>query len=232
MPETSVYGFEFEKRTEVPGRTLHGDNDTSPILARQVEDELLRVDSEVSDIGSDLQALEEATIRLAHVSLTGTVSGGTNLVIPASLRGTFRFYRVIVDGVIIGVSYRALLVLPNAITETEYRAQAIAQRPGDPPTIVAHSDQNNVGFPVMGYLGQFGPSQMELHLKPRSLGQTGFISWTGQGWSNDGSSGSAIIQSGGRWNGTSQQIDSFRVRTNNSSDEWGSNSAATLWGIR
>ena len=51
MPSTSVYGFEFENLGDEPGRTLTGgESATSPILAEQVEAELVRVDDSLSAV--------------------------------------------------------------------------------------------------------------------------------------------------------------------------------------
>lgn len=53
MPLTPVYGFSYEAMGDQPGHSLHGGSaGTEPILAEQVENELIRVDQDIEDAGN------------------------------------------------------------------------------------------------------------------------------------------------------------------------------------
>lgn len=62
MANTPVYGFDFESPDDLPGETLTGgQTGTHPILAEQVETELVRIESDVDDNAADIAALQVAT---------------------------------------------------------------------------------------------------------------------------------------------------------------------------
>lgn len=95
MPQTSPYGFEFEIVGQQPGRTLHGgDPPSSPILAEQVNDEIERVDVDVSTVQTNVDNLdaEVAWKRIAEGTHTGSafsipVPSGEYSQLKLNLRG-------------------------------------------------------------------------------------------------------------------------------------------------
>lgn len=169
-------------------------------------------------------------VRLAHVSLSGTVGTGTDLEIPAELRGLFRSYTLQVNAGITSETNRRLVVLIAGDTGANYRANARADNT-DGDTLISVA-QNNEALPQVGYLGGFAPGLAEITYRPGSLGNTGTMAWSGHGWANNGASDSTIWRSGGRWNGSSTAIDRFTLRTAATGDSWTGSSEATLWGHR
>lgn len=79
MPQTTVYGFEFEHLDQAePTRTLNGGSaGTSPILAEQVEGELVRVEGDIASVESDVAALQDRVLgwtRIAEGTAADTFS--------------------------------------------------------------------------------------------------------------------------------------------------------------
>lgn len=166
-------------------------------------------------------------VQLDHVELTGTVSTGTAVTIPSQLRGTFRSYYLEVDADV-GESNEPIVVRVNGLSDDNNRAIGTVME--SDLTVVVSSDLDDTSFPRTGFMGQFG-GVAKITFRPRTLGNTGFIGWTGHGYVNSGGSTQRHFLSGGRWNGTSQEIQNFTIRTTDTGHTWGSNSFATLWGI-
>lgn len=229
MPVTPVYSLPYELfPSDEPGITLHGGQaGNEAILAEAVEDELVRVDNNAVALENRVEDLEDQVFRLSRVALDGTVGTGTDIEIPNNYRGGFDSYVLEVDGHV-SESYRPLLVLVNGIFEAEYRVSASAFSPVN-FSVNAFQDVRSTAFPRFGFLGSFG-SFHRIYLRPSTKGTTGFIQWISHGWVNQGGGSNSLVLSGGRWNGSVQEITHFTVRTTNNSDVWGSNSFATLWG--
>lgn len=231
MPSTSPYGFEYEAgEGEIPARTLHGADGTSPILARQVSDELERVDADVSDVDTRVADVEAKAFLLDRVSLSGTVDTGTDVVIPSGVRGEFDSYVLEIDAHV-SQSLRPYVVRVNGLADGNYRANCTAFDTS--LTVQASSDEDGTSFPRVGFFGEFG-AFVRAVFRPRSKGDTQFVQWISQGWANQGGSSSVLVMGGGRWFGDSfVTLSHFTVRTAGSSsleDTWSSNSFATLWG--
>ena len=227
VPVTPVYGLPYERWAGLSGRTLTGGpTGEDPILAEAVEAELQRVDGDVQDTNDALTQLENKLFLLDRVNLTGEVGTGTPLVIPEAMRGEFDSYVVEVDGHV-GLSLRRLVVRINGIPDDEYRANATAFTSA--LSVLENTDHSSTNLPATGLMGEFGAFH-RIVFRPRSKGDTGFVQWVGQGWANEGGSSNAIVLSGGRWNGTAQEITHFTVRTNFTEHVWSSNASATLWG--
>lgn len=78
MPQTSVFGFDFESPTELPGETLTGGpTGLHPILAQQVENALL---AQVNALQTQIDTLENRLSWEAIVS-DQTINGPTNFPI-------------------------------------------------------------------------------------------------------------------------------------------------------
>lgn len=166
-------------------------------------------------------------VQLDQVSLSGTVGTGTALTIPSQLRGTFRSYYLEVDADV-GESNEPIVVLVNGLADDNYRS--VASVFDEDLTVITSSELNGTSFPRTGYMGQFG-GLAKITLRPRSIGDTGFVGWSGSGYVNSGGTTQRNFLSGGRWNGSIQEIQNFTIRTTSGGHTWGSNANATLWGI-
>lgn len=88
MPNTPIYGLPFENPSEQPGITLHGGvPPSSPILAEEVEEELQRIDTDVTNLGIQFQdavvildAIDTAGLSLSTATMS-VPSGYNNLMI-------------------------------------------------------------------------------------------------------------------------------------------------------
>lgn len=226
---TVPYGFAFEVPRDRPGVTLTGGPSgvESPILAEQINDEFERVDEDLLDLSDEITTLQDRTSVLSHVSLSGTVGTGTALTIPADLRGTFRSYVLHVSAYV-SESLAPLVVRVNGISAVEYRHAAQAVRPDN--TVLESTLDAQTDFPRMGYMGLFG-GFVAITFRPFGLGNVGLINWTADGFANQGATGSCMVRSAGRWNGTIQELENFTIRTTGLSSEWVNGSDATLWGM-
>nr|AMP54252.1 hypothetical protein [uncultured bacterium]AMP54380.1 hypothetical protein [uncultured bacterium]AMP54462.1 hypothetical protein [uncultured bacterium] len=227
---TQNYQFAFETMGDQPGHTLHGGpNGDCPILAEQVEQELLRIEANQAELEDRLTQLEERMYRLDDIDLSGTVGTGTALTIPPEVRGVFRSYTIEVDGGVSDVPNCPIIVRVNGINEQEYRSTSYVWDV-DSSSAMEQQNLDSTAFPRVGFLGQFSPGIARITMRPRNTGETGFVSWTSHSWCNNGVNGSTLGRSGGRWNGDTQEIQTFVVRTNNSVHEWSTGTGATLWG--
>lgn len=233
MPQTPVYGLPFEAPGDLPGHTLDGGPvGDQPILAEAVEAELSRVDGEIADMAADLSDLSTRTMLLDQQVLSGQIGSGTNVAVPAILRGSFRAYTLRVFGGIDGTLNPStpLVVRINGDDSTVYRSSAYAVNCSTGAFDVTYANTGNA-FPRCGFMSNINGNVAEIVFVPHNIGDTGLVSWTGRGWINAGSADLVRPwQSGGRWNGTTQTLTHFTVRSTNSADTWVSGSRAMLWG--
>jgi hypothetical protein len=81
MPETPIFGFEFETPQTKPGISLTGNQDgSSPILAEQIDTALAGIDARVSANEGDIAALQAtAPSDTGWIALTVTPASGFDL---------------------------------------------------------------------------------------------------------------------------------------------------------
>ncbi len=176
----------------------------------------------------------QGLVVLDEVDLTGTVGTGVDLVIPEMYQGKIRRFEVNVQGGVARVDgdLMPIVIRINGDSGENYRVNTIVWDTDDNSVRASRAD-NGTNFPRTGYLGYFTPGSMQVIFSPRSLAETGFISWTSQGWCNNGATSSEcyVWYGGGRWNGTTQPITHFTVRTNQTADEWSVGTKAMLLGV-
>lgn len=146
MPQTPIYGLEFEAPSDLPGRTLTGEN-SSPILAEQVETELDRIDGDVAAVQTDVNDL---TTRGWHDI---TPAGGT--VINAATvfnvdSGLFDMIRVYLRGSMTATGLISLRVNNDATADLHRRNRIVwSQNSGA-------VDDNNASEGTQWFLAAWG----------------------------------------------------------------------------
>lgn len=89
MPSTPQYGLPFEALADEPGHSLHGGQlGTDPILAEEVETELERIDTDVTNLGDRTTAIEQNGV-LGWTHIDWGVNVGSNFNIDVTKGGVF-----------------------------------------------------------------------------------------------------------------------------------------------
>lgn len=172
------------------------------------------------------------SVLLARETLSGVVgTDGTPVLVPEPLRGMFHRYTLVIHGGASGTTPKPIVVRINGDDSDNYRANCISWNTssGNAGQLSALS---STAFPNTGLVGNFNNGICVITFVANTLGSTGFMSWSGQGWINDGGNenNNHVWISGGRWNGSSQEPSGFWIRTNQSTNEWASGTRAVLWG--
>lgn len=87
MPTTPVYGFPFEDENDQPGITLTGgEAGTEAILAEEIETEVERIDTDLSDVQGRVTTIEEVGI-LGWTYINHGVNSGTGFTVDLTRGG-------------------------------------------------------------------------------------------------------------------------------------------------
>lgn len=180
------------------------------------------------------ERFSEGAILLDEIDLPTNSRTGI-LTVPVELRNQFRQYRVEVSASSTSVTgsgnWRPTSIRINGDGGDNYRANATIFR----GATVNQSELDDTGYPRTLYLGSFrGAASVDFYL--RRAGTTNYVSWSGRGWYNSGTSANdnnGNFISGGRWNVSElQTISTFVIFTNATGAFYGSSSYAALWGYR
>lgn len=99
MASTSTFGFVYEVEGEEPGHSLRAGGDSgADILAEQVEDELVRVDSSVADHESRLGTIEDNGLASWVQVDSGSEPSAATFVISGIPTGVYRAVRLTLMG--------------------------------------------------------------------------------------------------------------------------------------
>lgn len=87
MPETAVKGYHYESENDPPGASLRA---PGPILAEQVEQDIVTIESSIATLDGDFSALEAVIGDRARTIATIDSGNGTNTTEFTSIPQTFR----------------------------------------------------------------------------------------------------------------------------------------------
>jgi|SRR5690625_192367 len=181
------------------------------------------------------ERFSEGAILLDDITLPTNSRTGI-LTVPVELRNQFRQYRVDINASVQSVPSqipaRPTAIRINGDGGANYRSMATSFVGG---TVQGGSNLDDTGHPRTLYLGsQRGAASIDFYLW--RAGTTSYITWTGRGWYNSGSSANnnnGNFISGGRWSVSElQTISTFVIFPNASAALFGNQSYASLWGYR
>lgn len=197
MPQTPIYGLPFEALADQPGHSLHGGTaGLDPILAEEVEEELSRVDGDISEIVNvAIPGLEEQATSAQVIDVIDS-GQGTNTTEFTGIDQTYRDLVILWRGSSDGAGQLDNLALRfNGDGDDNYLSRIVRNTEGDNFT----SEQGTFSILRAGSVNTSHTCGV-VHIPYYRVPSLVYVQGSSAGVSNAGNV--YIVTAGGRWNGT------------------------------